>query len=472
MYTYKFAFFAYLEYTWVYFIFVKSPSGDMQHHVVKISCSIMFFCFALLGWNILASNEETPVMLWINAVAQLVYQPAPSPGFFTSGTVLATITWSANITGTLSYTINQNGTYTFSYLWWTGPYISGMNYSPTHLRNTLSITDTIDRIDHQLPVFTIVFDQSGYAALYFSDNNPGVTATLNGNSYVNGTAITTTWNYLFRVVDVAGNAVTFTFSLFQAPTPPSQGGGWWGLLYRDVCPDGDFSPSYYDSSCEALSTTGHTSPGDDLLGLWLSQELINAYLWAHAYGITTMPTIQQANMTWYILRKHLAKMISVFALQLTDLQPDTNKHCIFTDVKNENAEMQYYAQLACQLGLMGLEENWTTPKSTFDPNEYVTRAQFGTVFSRTLFGNTYNVQSEERTLFTSIKNTIYQIFSSLSAWVGSSATFPQLTRYSKHLQALKDHDIMKKIDTPMILELRGYVLLMMMRAKQSYKFAK
>ena len=67
-----------------------------------------------------------------------------------------------------------------------------MNYGPTNLRNTLSITDTIDRIDHQLPVFTIVFDQSGYAALYFSDNTPGVTATLNGNNYLNGTAITTT----------------------------------------------------------------------------------------------------------------------------------------------------------------------------------------------------------------------------------------------------------------------------------------
>ncbi|MEI7563570.1 MAG: hypothetical protein WCJ39_08295 [bacterium] len=51
-------------------------------------------------------------------------------------------------------------------------------------------------------------------------------------------------------------------------------------------------------------------------------ELTNAYLWAHGYGITTMPTIQQANMTGILLRKHLAKMISVFAIQFMGVKPE------------------------------------------------------------------------------------------------------------------------------------------------------
>jgi hypothetical protein len=38
-------------------------------------------------------------------------------------------------------------------------------------------------------------------------------------------------------------------------------------------------------------------------------------------------------------------------------------------------------------------------------------------------------------------------------------------RYTKHLEALKDADIMTKINTPIAQELRGYVMLMMMRTE-------
>ena len=40
-----------------------------------------------------------------------------------------------------------------------------------------------------------------------------------------------------------------------------------------------------------------------------------------------------------------------------------------------------------------------------------------------------------------------------------------LMRYSKHLQALKEAKVMMRISTPMMLELRGYVMLMLMRAE-------
>jgi hypothetical protein len=75
-------------------------------------------------------------------------------------------------------------------------------------------------------------------------------------------------------------------------------------------------------------------------------------MWAHAYRITTKPTIQQANMTGFLLRKHLAKMISEFAIQFVGIQPDTTKKCSFFDMNTESEEMQMYAILACQLGLM------------------------------------------------------------------------------------------------------------------------
>lgn len=40
-------------------------------------------------------------------------------------------------------------------------------------------------------------------------------------------------------------------------------------------------------------------------------------------------------------------------------------------------------------------------------------------------------------------------------------------RYKNHLLALKQSNIMNKIDTPLIRELRGYVMLMMMRSDQN-----
>jgi len=86
----------------------------------------------------------------------------------------------------------------------------------------------------------------------------------------------------------------------------------------------------------------------------------------------------------------------------------------------ETIEMKFYSKLACQLGLMGLDANGSQV-ATFNPNDEVTRAQFGTVLSRTLRGNQYN----------------------------GGEPF-----YTNHLDALQKADIMKQIDTPENKELR------------------
>ncbi|HBB04406.1 TPA: hypothetical protein DCZ39_06000 [Patescibacteria group bacterium] len=46
--------------------------------------------------------------------------------------------------------------------------------------------------------------------------------------------------------------------------------------------------------------------------------------------------------------------------------------------------MKFYIKLACQLGLMGVGI------TDFNPNGEVTRAEFGTVLSRALYGEQYN----------------------------------------------------------------------------------
>lgn len=77
------------------------------------------------------------------------------------------------------------------------------------------------------------------------------------------------------------------------------------------------------------------------------------------------------------------------------------------------------------MGLMGVDI------SAFNPEDLVTRAQFGTVLSRALYGDAYNDGEPY---------------------------------YANHLQALKEAKIMNDISSPSASEIRGYVMLMMMRA--------
>jgi len=58
--------------------------------------------------------------------------------------------------------------------------------------------------------------------------------------------------------------------------------------------------------------------------------------------------------------------------------------CDFNDLGDQTTEMKNYAKRACQLGLMGVG------MTNFEPNTEMTRAQFGTVLSRALYGEKYN----------------------------------------------------------------------------------
>jgi hypothetical protein len=74
---------------------------------------------------------------------------------------------------------------------------------------------------------------------------------------------------------------------------------------------------------------------------------------------------------------------------------------------------------------MGLHPDGITPKDVFDPDDVVTRAQFGTVLSRLL----------RQTQYVSLPDQLY---------------------YFRHLEALKNNNIMTQIygEWPSVTELR------------------
>ena len=155
-----------------------------------------------------------------------------------------------------------------------------------------------------------------------------------------------------------------------------------------------------------------------------SSELQQAYKWAYENKITTMDSIEKANMKWNITREEMAKMISNYTINILWKTPDTTKTCLFID-SNINPDLIESVTMSCQLWLMG---QWIT---SFKPKDSVTRAEFWTVLSRSLRWN---------------KNEWWS------------------TYYENHLKALKSEWIMNKIDTPMNKEMRGYVMLMLMRS--------
>jgi hypothetical protein len=159
-----------------------------------------------------------------------------------------------------------------------------------------------------------------------------------------------------------------------------------------------------------------------------SQELQDAYSWAYSKGVTTMSSIDNANMYGAITRAEMAKMLSVYATEILGMTPDTTKACSFTDIDSVKGDLHEYIIESCQLGVMG------QGITAFRPYDTISRAEFGTALSRVLWGDKYE------------GGTPY---------------------YANHLNALKAAGIMNQIaNAEGMKEIRGYVMLMLMRSDE------
>ncbi len=199
------------------------------------------------------------------------------------------------------------------------------------------------------------------------------------------------------------------------------GGGWWQTLTKDKCPDWDYSDSYYDGICGKQNNTQEDTEEEKEE----KSEFELAYEFAFKHGITTMDTIEKANMTWNLTRIAMAKMLSYYAINVLGQTPDTTKVCEFDDVSAQD-DLGYnnWVTLACQLWFM-----WVWMKN-FRPYDTVIRAEFVTALSRMLFGT--------------------------PDWD---------PYYVTHLQKLKSEWIIKN-DDPNMEEVRGYTMIMLMRSKE------
>ena len=159
-----------------------------------------------------------------------------------------------------------------------------------------------------------------------------------------------------------------------------------------------------------------------------SQEFIDAYNFARKNNITTKDTIREADMDAPLTRIAMAKMLSQYAINVLWKTPDTTKVVpAFPDVSAQlDADYDNGVTLAYQLWIMWI---WI---ENFRPFAEVTRAEFGTALSRMLFCLEDGEWNE---------------------W------------YSTHLAQLIEEKIITN-DNPNLKELRGYVMIMLMRSAQ------
>ena len=161
-----------------------------------------------------------------------------------------------------------------------------------------------------------------------------------------------------------------------------------------------------------------------------SEEQIAAYEWAYSNGITTINDIEKARLDDWLTRAELAKMMSQYLSKVLWKEATTAEKANYADVDSSLGDLADFIQIAYAYKIMWVNADGT-PLQYFNPNGKVTRAEYATVFSRVLYGDKYNKAEGNY--------------------------------YEDHIKALKNAGILTN-DNPSIEEIRGWVMLMMLRS--------
>ena len=206
----------------------------------------------------------------------------------------------------------------------------------------------------------------------------------------------------------------------SAPIIPQPAAWWWRIINSE----------YIKEKIEQIKQNEHNAATQWTGNEEKQEDEESVYQWAYQHNITTLPTLERANPDGVVLRWHLAKMLVNYADNVLwyEIPEKIPYQCRWNDWKTdrESQEIKEYAEKACALGLMWID------MEKFLPNMEVTRAQFWTIISRLLWWKKY-------------------------AW--------WTPYYKKHLNALKENNIMTQIEKPeKRIEMRKRVWLMLMRS--------
>ena len=234
--------------------------------------------------------------------------------------------------------------------------------------------------------------------------------------------------HTFEFTDLVGNSWSTEANVSRIKPKPSWNGGWWwgwwwggGSVNNET--NNTATNSWNNNSKFSFNTWNFDSD--------YSEEMNMAYQYAYHYKITTQKSISEAWMDHGLTRIAMAKMLSMYAINVLWKKPANVIVPEFFDVSNElDDQYDNWLTLAYQLGIMWIN----IPNNEFRPYDLVTRAEFATALSRLLY---WTVD-----------------------WTD--------TYYSTHLNKLLEKWIIANTD-PDLQELRWYVMIMLMRSALGIK---
>ena len=199
--------------------------------------------------------------------------------------------------------------------------------------------------------------------------------------------------------------------------------GWWR---KDSTEDADTS---WDD--QHWSAKDQNQPWRWMVDL----DVFFSYMWAHDMWIIET-SWEESDPDGYVTRWAMAEMVVKFSENILDREtPEIiPAKCAWWDADSEwkTPERKVYVEKACALWVM-----WIRMKD-FMPNKILDRAEFGTILSRLLWWDKYDV-------------------------VDATKSKPY---YTKHLAALSENKIMTQIEDPESKkELRKWAWLMLMRSR-------
>jgi len=406
---------------WVFDSLVNLNQLDLSYNQIT----------SIASWAFGVVNAEKPVPLWS-------YTPASYSNI--SYLNLSSNCLDTEDTSTLAYLDTFGAQYSSQYV------CVGINYTPNTTTlgtvvGTLAFKGgrssdraSLDALYPEIYTYTHTWQANGLYAFDLSFlPTLEVTSAENNSNKTTLLWMTSTRQQTMWYSEVTGNV---DWIQTETPSQPSQTASHSSSINttsserKDLCPEGDYSPSYYDGLC-----------GEDKTGHWAADlELNTAYEYAKTKGIVEIPSLEKFSPEAKMTRGELAKIISQFAVKvmgkkIPDTQSGTDCH-FFTDMDKETNDVKVGVVMACKLGLMWLDSDQKSVSTQFNPDEEVTRAQLGTVISRLMWGNKYANPTAN--------------------WF-----------YTNHLDALKKDGIITNID-PTTQEIKWWTILTLYRVAQKY----
>ena len=212
---------------------------------------------------------------------------------------------------------------------------------------------------------------------------------------------------------------------------------YWDEFTWNLCTFNDDEKSDLEILVETLDEEnvdfGVYTPSQEEIEKY-GEDVFVAYNWAIKNGITTIDDVSQVKFNKKITRAELAKMMVEFMSWTLQRELIITWEAKYKDMNAKKLwDLAWYIELAYQYQIMWINADWT-PIEDFNPDKTVTRAEFATVLSRVLFGNTYN-----------------------QSWKNY---------YEKHIEALEKANILNNTN-PDLVEARWRIMTMLYNAQNN-----